>query len=190
MRRRGFLGWLGAGGAAAAFQRAVAAAEDMRPIELMQAKWKEYLPAGAAVPLAREPLKRSDAEWRKLLSAEQYHILREEGTERAGASPLNHEKRAGVFTCAGCELPLFTSAMKYDSGTGWPSFFTTVPGVFGTKRDFKLLLPRTEYHCIRCGGHHGHVFDDGPRPTGLRYCNNGIALKFLPKDSGNRGRTS
>ena len=123
----------------------------------------------------------SDQEWRQRLTPEQYYVLREEGTERAGASPLNNEKRAGVFVCAGCSLPLFTSAMKYDSGTGWPSFFTTIPDVFGTKRDFKLLLPRTEYHCVRCGGHHGHVFEDGPKPTGLRYCNNGVALKFVPK---------
>jgi peptide-methionine (R)-S-oxide reductase len=127
-----------------------------------------------------EPLLLSDAEWKKRLTPAQYSVLREEGTERAGSSPLNDEKRKGTFHCAGCDLALFTSEMKFDSGTGWPSFFTTLPGAVGNKRDFKLILPRTEYHCARCGGHHGHVFDDGPKPTGLRYCNNGVALKFAP----------
>jgi peptide-methionine (R)-S-oxide reductase len=128
-------------------------------------------------------LKLSNDEWKKRLDKAQYHVLREEGTERAGTSALNAEKRAGVYTCAGCDLPLFTSEMKYESGTGWPSFFTTIPGVFETKKDYHLLLPRTEYHCTRCGGHHGHVFDDGPKPTGMRYCNNGVALKFIPKSA-------
>ena len=109
-----------------------------------------------------------------------YAVLRHEGTERPFSSPLNDEHRAGVFVCAGCALPLFTSAMKFDSGTGWPSYFTTIPGVFQSKSDSKLILPRTEYHCAKCGGHHGHVFDDGPEPTGLRYCNNGVALRFIP----------
>ena len=124
---------------------------------------------------------RTPEEWRKILTPDQFAVLREEGTERPFTSPLNDEKRKGVFVCAGCSLPLFTSTMKYESGTGWPSFFTTIPDVFGTKRDFKLFLPRTEYHCVRCGGHHGHVFEDGPKPTGLRYCNNGVALRFVPK---------
>ena len=124
---------------------------------------------------------RSDEEWRAMLTAEQFRVLRRKGTESPFTSPLNHEKRTGVFACAGCALPLFTSAMKYDSGTGWPSFFTTIPGVFGTSTDHKIIYPRTEYHCARCGGHHGHVFNDGPRPTGLRYCNNGVALRFIPK---------
>ena len=124
-------------------------------------------------------IEKSDAEWRETLSAEAYRVLREHGTERAGTSPLNREKRKGTFACAGCDLALFTSDMKYDSGTGWPSFHSALPGVLGTKRDFKLLLPRVEYHCARCGGHHGHVFDDGPPPTGKRYCNNGVALRFV-----------
>ena len=122
----------------------------------------------------------SDKEWKQRLTPEQYYILREEGTERAGTSPLNNEKRKGAYTCVGCDNPLFTSEMKFDSGTGWPSFYTTIDGAMETKTDFKLIYPRTEYHCARCGGHHGHVFKDGPKPTGLRYCNNGIALKFVP----------
>ena len=99
------------------------------------------------------------------------------------ALPGNDEKRAGIYACAGCDLPVFTSEMKFDSGTGWPSFFTTIPGVFAQKKDFYLIYPRVEYHCIRCGGHHGHVFDDGPPPTNQRWCNNGVSLKFLPKDA-------
>jgi peptide-methionine (R)-S-oxide reductase len=122
----------------------------------------------------------SEAEWRERLTPEQFRVLREEGTERAGTSPLDKEKREGIFACAGCGQHLFTSDMKYDSGTGWPSFFTVIDGAVGTKRDFKLIWPRTEYHCSRCEGHQGHVFDDGPKPTGLRYCNNGVALDFIP----------
>ena len=143
--------------------------------------------ADAAQPEAKaalqriEPLLLSDAQWRQRLTPAQYNVLREEGTERAGTSPLNAEKRKGSFHCAGCDLPLFASSMKYESGTGWPSFFTHLPGALQTKRDFHMVLPRTEYHCARCGGHHGHVFDDGPKPTGLRYCNNGVALTFVPE---------
>ena len=134
-------------------------------------------PAAGAAPV--QPLVLSDAQWRQRLTPGQYKVLREEGTETAGSSPLNAEKRNGQFHCAGCDLPLFSSKMKYESGTGWPSFFTTLPGTVQTKRDFGLFLPRTEYHCARCGGHQGHVFEDGPKPTGLRYCNNGVALKFV-----------
>jgi peptide-methionine (R)-S-oxide reductase len=127
---------------------------------------------------------RSDEEWRRLLSEEQYDVLRKEGTERPGSSPLNSEKRAGTYVCAGCEQPLFLSDTKYESGTGWPSFFAPIDGALGTKTDYKLIWPRTEYHCSRCGGHQGHIFKDGPEPTGLRYCNNGVALKFVPAEGG------
>lgn len=130
-----------------------------------------------------EKIERSEEEWKQLLTPEQFRVLRKEGTEPAWTSELNAEKREGTYVCAGCDLELFTSDMKYDSGTGWPSFYTTLPGVFGLKRDFKLILPRTEYHCARCGGHHGHVFKDGPAPTGERWCNNGVALRFVPTAS-------
>jgi peptide-methionine (R)-S-oxide reductase len=139
--------------------------------------------AGGEKPMSSDKIVRSEAEWRHLLTPEQYHVLREEGTERAGTSPLDKEKRAGTYVCAGCEQPLFTSAMKYDSGTGWPSFYEVIEGAVETERDFKLIWPRTEYHCSRCGGHQGHVFNDGPPPTGLRYCNNGVALKFAPEQT-------
>ena len=124
---------------------------------------------------------RSEAEWQEQLSPEAYHILREEGTEPAGSSPLNDEHREGTFICAACNLPLFESSQKYDSQTGWPSFWDVIPGHTETKLDFSLIYPRTEYHCTRCASHQGHVFKDGPPPTGLRYCNNGLALKFIPK---------
>ena len=156
-------------------------AKGAKAVEELQKNWKALLAKGADVATGTEPLKRPNEEWRKLLTPAQYDVLRKEGTERAGTSPLDGEKRPGVFVCAGCSLPLFSSAMKFDSGTGWPSFFTYIPGALGTKTDYKLILPRTEYHCRRCGGHHGHVFDDGPPPTGLRYCNNGVALRFIPK---------
>lgn len=126
----------------------------------------------------------SDAEWKRRLSAEAYRVLRREGTEPPFSSALNDEKRKGTFHCAGCDLPLFSSVTKFDSGTGWPSFWQPLPMAIATKLDFKLIVPRQEYHCRRCGGHQGHVFADGPRPTGQRYCNNGVALTFRPEQSG------
>jgi peptide-methionine (R)-S-oxide reductase len=150
-------------------------------VAALQSNWKELLATNADVAKSAEPLTLPNAEWKKRLSTAAYDVLREEGTEPPGSSPLNREKRPGVFVCAGCSLPVFTSAMKFESGTGWPSFFTTIPGALTTKTDFKLILPRTEYHCVRCGGHHGHLFDDGPAPTRQRYCNNGVALRFIPK---------
>ena len=152
-----------------------------KAVENLQKNWRSLLAEGTDVASSAAPLKLSDAEWKKRLSPAAYDVLRHEGTEPPGSSPLDGEKRPGVFVCAGCRLPLFSSAMKFDSGTGWPSFFTTIPGAFGTSRDFALIFPRTEYHCARCGGHQGHVFDDGPEPTGLRYCNDGVALAFIPK---------
>jgi peptide-methionine (R)-S-oxide reductase len=168
-------------GLAGSWFAGLAFAKGEKSVEELQKNWRTLLAEGADVANSTEPLKLSNEEWKKRLSPQAYDVLRKEGTERAGSSPLDREKRPGVFVCAGCGLPLFTSAMKFDSGTGWPSFFTTIPGAIGTSRDFKLIFPRTEYHCARCGGHHGHLFDDGPEPTGLRYCNNGVALRFIPK---------
>ena len=125
----------------------------------------------------------SDEDWRERLTREEFRILRREGTERAGTSPLNAETRRGVYVCAGCALPLFTSETKYESGTGWPSFWAPIEGALDTKPDHRLWTPRTEYHCKRCKGHQGHVFEDGPRPTGERWCNNGVALAFVPHPS-------
>jgi peptide-methionine (R)-S-oxide reductase len=119
-------------------------------------------------------------EWKAILTPAQYGVMREEGTEPPFSSPLNDEHREGMFACAACDLDLFPSKFKFNSGTGWPSFFDSIPNHVGTKTDHKLLMARTEYHCARCGGHQGHIFNDGPPPTGLRYCNNGVALKFIP----------
>jgi len=142
--------------------------------------------AGAGIARSGEPagfpLQKSKTEWAALLPAAAYRVLFEEATERAGTSPLNAEKRAGRYHCAACYLPLFDSAAKYESGTGWPSYWQALPAALGTRTDYKLLFPRTEYHCSRCGGHQGHLFKDGPAPTGTRYCNNGLALRFVPRD--------
>ena len=136
--------------------------------------------SGVKPLMSIEKIDMSDTEWQSILNEQEYYVLRKHGTERPGSSILNDEKREGIYQCAGCDLPLFSSEMKFDSGTGWPSFFDYLPKALDFKTDFKLVFPRKEYHCARCEGHHGHVFKDGPEPTGLRYCNNGIALKFIP----------
>ena len=161
MKRRSLVKFLGVSAAAQLIGVSVFAGQDQKKMQI-------------------EKLDLSEAQWRERLTPEQFHVLREEGTESPGSSPLLQEKRAGTYVCAGCEHPLFDAATKYESGTGWPSFFEALPGGVETRRDFKLIWPRTEYHCAVCGGHQGHVFEDGPQPTGLRYCNNGIALKFKP----------
>jgi peptide-methionine (R)-S-oxide reductase len=125
---------------------------------------------------------KSDDEWKKILTKEQYYVLRQHGTERAGSSPLDKNYAPGTYNCAACDLPVYSSEAKFDSGTGWPSFFEPLENGVGTSTDWKLIYPRTEIHCRRCGGHLGHVFDDGPQPTGKRYCMNGVALKFVPKE--------
>ncbi len=133
-------------------------------------------PLSAGFDRLEKPL----SEWREVLDPRSFAVLFEEDTERPFSSPLNEEKRSGVFLCAACFLPLFDSTTKFDSGTGWPSFWAPIDGRVVTRVDYKLLFPRTEYHCARCGGHQGHIFDDGPRPTGKRWCNNGLALGFVP----------
>lgn len=157
---------------------------------LPRRRFLAWLGAGAALPVVAAcggsdaeaksyPVSFSEAEWRKRLTPAQFHILREEGTERPFSSPLNKENRKGTFVCAADGNRLFASQTKFDSGTGWPSFWKPLPGGIGTSTDFKLGYPRTEVHCARCGGHLGHVFDDGPKPTGKRYCMNGLAMKFV-----------
>jgi len=168
-------------GALLALRRAPADAAPMSgAVEEIRTTWRTLVPKGAAVATTTEPLARSDDEWKRLLDPKQYDVLRREGTEIPGTSPLNNEKRAGVYVCAGCALPLFTSRMKFDSGTGWPSFFTSIPDHLAMKKDFKMIVERDEYHCVRCGGHQGHGVDDAPPAARQRWCNNGVALRFLP----------
>ncbi len=159
IHRRRFLGWLGASAALPVIAACT----------------------GSAAEAKAFPVAHSEAEWRRLLTAGQFYILRQKGTERPGSSPLNREHRKGTFVCAADGNPLFASATKFDSGTGWPSFWRPLPGAIGTSTDWETGYPRTEVHCARCGGHLGHVFDDGPRPTGKRYCMNGDAMLFRPE---------
>lgn len=183
MKRRQLLQW-SAGGLVSGLlglRRALAAPPaDAAALAQLRSNWQALRAAGTAVIEARPALKRSADEWRAQLPAAAYGVLFEENTERPFSSDLNTEKRDGLFVCRACALPLFTSSMKYDSGTGWPSFFTSIEGHLASKRDFALIWPRTEYHCVKCGGHQGHMFDDGPAPSGQRWCNNGIALSFIP----------
>ena len=175
MQRRHFLAALAPLLAAPLVVPAVRARLRPTPDDLMSPD----IAPGAGSPQPVVPLDKPHAEWKRVLTPEEYDVLFEEHTERAGSSPLDAEKREGTYVCAACYLPLFASATKFDSGTGWPSFYAPLPGHVGTKRDFRLILPRTEYHCARCGGHQGHRFGDGPKPTGQRYCNNGVALRFV-----------
>jgi peptide-methionine (R)-S-oxide reductase len=185
MKRREFLfNFSAAAAGVAAGARAHAAGAPGKSIAEIQKDWPTLLAKGANVAQSTAPITKTEAEWKQTLPEESFYVLRKEGTERPFSSPLNDEKRPGIFVCAGCTLPLFSSQMKYDSGTGWPSFFTSIPGHLGTKTDNLLIVTRTEYHCVRCSGHQGHVFDDGPPPTRQRYCNNGVALKFIPESSG------
>ncbi len=160
-------------------QRAVATTTPAG-VEALRTDWKALLNPKAVIATDATPLQLTDAQWAAKLPPKAFDVLRHEGTEYPGTSPLNDEHRPGVFVCLGCAWPLFTSKMKFDSGTGWPSFFTTIPGAFGSKSDYKLIAERTEYHCAKCGGHHGHLFDDGPAPTNQRWCSNGVALRFIP----------
>lgn len=166
LNRRHFLGLGGAAAAAAGLAPLLAARSGL---------------AQAAAPAATFPYTLTDAQWRERLTQAQYQVLRRDGTERPYSSPLNDEHRPGTFACAGCAHPLFSSSTKFDSGTGWPSFWQPLPGAVGETRDRSFGMVRTAVHCANCGGHLGHVFDDGPRPTGLRYCMNGVAMTFAPQ---------
>ncbi|MDQ6989589.1 MAG: peptide-methionine (R)-S-oxide reductase MsrB [Mariprofundaceae bacterium] len=137
--------------------------------------------AQAGEKMMIETIEKDESTWKELLTPAQFEVLRKEGTERAFSSHLNKNYSEGTYVCAGCALPLFDSETKFDSGTGWPSFYVAIEGNTASKRDFKMFLPRTEYHCARCGGHQGHIFNDGPQPTGQRWCNNGVALNFVAK---------
>jgi peptide-methionine (R)-S-oxide reductase len=186
MKRRKFLSSSIASVALSVFgSTTVAAAVAMgkETISLMQSRWRNFLADSAKIASDPTPLTRELDSWREELPRDAFEVLFEEDTERPFSSTLNDEKRPGLFVCRACALPLFSAEMKYDSGTGWPSFFTSIPDHLETKTDYKLIWPRTEYHCVKCGGHQGHVFEDGPQPTGNRWCNNGLALRFIPADS-------
>lgn len=181
MKRRDFLKVVAAGAAVhAGAASAATSAPAGKSIAEIQKSWETLLPKDADVARSTAAITKTEAEWKQTLPDSSFYVLRKESTERPFSSPLNDEKRAGIFVCAGCALPLFSSQMKYDSGTGWPSFFTSIPGHLASKKDFLMIVERTEYHCVRCGGHQGHVFDDGPPPTRERWCNNGVALRFIP----------
>ncbi len=149
-------------------------------VEALQRDWRKLLAPGATIATDAKPVTMTEAEWRAALPPESFRVLRLDATEYPGSSPLNREKRDGVFVCAGCSLPSFTSAMKFDSGTGWPSFVTSIPGAFDKGRGSKSVFVGLEVHCAKCGGHHGHIFDDGPKPLGDRWCINGVSLRFIP----------
>jgi peptide-methionine (R)-S-oxide reductase len=164
----------------AAARAEYAAGTSKQGVEMLQMQWRKYLARNADVATDATPLKLADDAWQKRLAPDAYRVLRHQGTELPGSSPLLGEKRDGVFVCAGCALPAYTSAMKFDSGTGWPSFVTSVPGSLEMGRGTKSVFVGLEVHCAKCGGHHGHVFDDGPQPLGDRWCINGVALRFIP----------
>lgn len=155
---------------------------NLQPVDVVRNNWRDYVPEGTQLPSPDDTLTVTQEQWRERLPADRYHILFEGGTEPRHSSPLVTVKRSGVFVCAACKLPLFTTPMQFHSGTGWPSFYTYIPGTLATELDFSLIWPRTEYHCVRCGGHQGHRFDGWPVPSGFRYCNNGLSVKFLSAD--------